>query len=391
MKYLSVLTILIFIIVSCQDDNPTDQAVVSGKISDAGGKQIVLEELKTARIITVDSAKIDRKGNFHMRVLPPEKSFYLLRIDGFPAVTVVLDKQDSLVFHADTSNLYRAYAISGNAESALLQQYHIQSAAARAVLDSLRQELFRNQHRLDFPEIKKSIDSTLEVTLATHREDTRELILHHPGNLANLLLLNGNISGRQNFNIDRDSALYSKVENNLVSKYPENSHVKMHVRRMADWRKRMAAKQQAVDRLKVGNPVPALKLRDENGVERSLSGLSGKNVILFFWASWSPESRADIQMLKSEYPEMKNDGLEIFAVSLDHKAQFWQAAIKTENLKWINVSDLAGADSPVADLFNIEKLPYYFLIDKQGRIRAKTGDFSKLMEAMDMLVGNATN
>ncbi len=390
MNHLSAYFIFLIFLISCQNIKVSDEAIVTGNFRGAADKIIVLEELKTQRLIPVDSAKIDSHGNFRLSVLPAEKSFYLLRVDDFPTISLVLDKQDSLFVHADTLQILKTYNVLGNEESFLLQQYHLETGVTKSTLDSLRQVLFENQYKAYFPEIKKSIDSTLEIAMENHHEATRQLILQNPGNLANLLLINGTLVGRQIFKIENDEELYFQIEDRLVAEYPDNSHVKIHVRRMDEWRNRQAEKKKAEERLAIGRQVPRITLHDVNGKARSISELTGKNVILFFWASWSPESRADIQLLKSKYPTIKKNNMEIFAVSLDHKLQFWKAAVKTENLQWINVSDPTGPGGTVAELFNIEDgLPYYFHIDPQGCIRAKTGDFTDLINSVDSLIHNS--
>ena len=57
--------------------------------------------------------------------------------------------------------------------------------------------------------------------------------------------------------------------------------------------------------------------------------------------------------------------------------------LKKQNAKWVNVSDLKGAASPLIQLYNLsEKLPVYYLIGSDGIIMAQ---FPSMMEIDEML------
>jgi peroxiredoxin len=369
---------------SCQPDRISDHAIISGQFNGAEGKKIYVEELETGRMIRVDSAVVDNLGKFNFSVLPSEKSFYLLQVPDYPAVPLVLDIRDSVKIIADTNNLKLNYLVSGNSGSVILQQNYHQTGLTKSILDSLKNVLFEKQQEENFPSIKASLDSTLEATLDRHYAHTKRLIIENPDEVATLLLINSSVSGQQIFTLEKDAQLYLEIEKNLIMKYPENSHVKAHARRMDAWRKQSKNAEEVEARFGIGKKIPALQLPDINGVEKSPEEFKGKNVILMFWASYSPECRADIQLLKSLYKKKEEFNFEVFAVSLDHNKKFWKAAVNLENMGWINVSDLAGWQSPVVKLFNLkDELPFYFLIDEQGRIALKSHDFSEVRKSLE--------
>lgn len=112
-------------------------------------------------------------------------------------------------------------------------------------------------------------------------------------------------------------------------------------------------------------------LSDVDGNSKSLSDFKGKTVLLTFWASWCPTCRGENKHLVEIYPKYKDQGFEIFAVSLDRSKKNWEKAIEKDGITWAQVSDLEGVDSPIATQYGVYSTPTTFLIDKEGVIVAK--------------------
>ena len=79
-----------------------------------------------------------------------------------------------------------------------------------------------------------------------------------------------------------------------------------------------------------------------------------------------------------ELPELKKldsiygkKGLQILGISLDTNIGLWKGSIVRNNIPWVNLSDLQGADNIAARLLNINAIPAQFLIDPKGKILMK--------------------
>ena len=64
-------------------------------------------------------------------------------------------------------------------------------------------------------------------------------------------------------------------------------------------------------------PAPGFTLRDLDGQERSLSGLAGHPVLVYFWATWAPPSRAALEAIARERQKLTAAGASILALSVD--------------------------------------------------------------------------
>jgi GTP-dependent phosphoenolpyruvate carboxykinase len=63
--------------------------------------------------------------------------------------------------------------------------------------------------------------------------------------------------------------------------------------------------------------------------------------------------------------------LNYIKVSLDDNIDAWKTAIVSDNISWIQVSELKKWDSKVALEYGIEEIPQTVLVDKEGKIAAK--------------------
>ena len=112
-----------------------------------------------------------------------------------------------------------------------------------------------------------------------------------------------------------------------------------------------------------GNPVSLQSVVEKEG---------NKYVLLDFWASWCGPCMGEMPYLRDAYAKYHKKGFEIFGVSFDSKAEAWKAAIKKQNMKWVNVSLLQSFNNTAAEEYVVESIPTNFLIDcSNGEIIAK--------------------
>lgn len=130
-----------------------------------------------------------------------------------------------------------------------------------------------------------------------------------------------------------------------------------------------------------GAIAPEISLKTPEGEILALSSLRGKVVLIDFWASWCGPCRKENPNVKKIYEKYKDQGFEIYAVSLDNNAAQWKGAIAEDGLAWKHVSELLGWKGTVSRAYGVGSIPQTFLLDKEGRI-VKTGFRSHELESL---------
>jgi len=121
-----------------------------------------------------------------------------------------------------------------------------------------------------------------------------------------------------------------------------------------------------------------------NGEIISLKDVLADNkcVLIDFWASWCSPCIASMPEFKRLYETYKDQGFEIYAVSVDSKKDAWVRAIKSHELPWVHVSELKGWNTKAKSDYAVKGVPSTVLINKDGVIVAKNRHGEALEEAI---------
>ena len=138
--------------------------------------------------------------------------------------------------------------------------------------------------------------------------------------------------------------------------------------------------------LKIGELAPDIQLPGKSDTIVKLSSLTGKVVLIDFWASWCGPCRAENPYVQKLYKKYQANGFEVFAVSLDVNKPLWLKAIRKDKLTYTQVIDTDGWLSKVAEKYYVDAIPTNFLLDKTGKIVAINLDGKELADKVKSLL-----
>jgi tetratricopeptide (TPR) repeat protein len=125
----------------------------------------------------------------------------------------------------------------------------------------------------------------------------------------------------------------------------------------------------------IANPDPAgqalapnFKVQTLDGEQISLDQLSGKVVVMDFWATWCPPCVSSVPELKDltkKYPRTK---LVLISFSADHDQQAWRDFVAKKNMEWPQYWD---SDGRIRNAFGVNAFPTYLVIDPEGFIHER--------------------
>jgi len=117
----------------------------------------------------------------------------------------------------------------------------------------------------------------------------------------------------------------------------------------------------------VGNTAPSFAAMDMDGKKVSLTDLSGKVVILDFWATWCAPCRASTRELEKLHEKYKDRDVVILGISIDEGKSVAERVKEFTGKNGLTYRMLVD-DGRISKAFAIRNIPAMFILDKQQRI-----------------------
>jgi len=332
---------------------------------------LYLVRLTLSGTLVVDSVLPKRSGKYILKGYTAMPDFYVIYKQPRQYINLVIKPGDDFSIIANDAAFSANYQVKGSKDCRLIEQMIHQQLRTMDMITEISEEYENSAGSPDFEITKKRIDSTYAKVVEDHRQFSIQLITENPGSLVSLMALYQQLGRRTTvFDYKRDFKYFAMVDSNLSALYPRSEAVIDLNHRIADLRN--------VLRLETGAKAPDMILPDSTGNEITLSSLEGHNVLLVFWASWSEESNSEMKAIAKLSGQLLQHNVECFFVSLDKTKESWKSAMESVKVQGIHVSDLQFWDSPVADLYMIEKLPLLYMLDQSGIILYKEFNASEI-------------
>jgi peroxiredoxin len=114
--------------------------------------------------------------------------------------------------------------------------------------------------------------------------------------------------------------------------------------------------------------------------------LSGKVVVVYYWASWNSQCATDFEKLRSLLQSYKSQGLELVCISLDNSQAEAVQFLQQHRLDAIHLFQPGAMDSPLAVRYGILVLPNVFLVGRDGRVVSRTIQVNALEDEIKKLL-----
>ena len=159
------------------------------------------------------------------------------------------------------------------------------------------------------------------------------------------------------------------------------------VNRQSTWVQSLTEKVDAALRLANGEYIDVkMPTPDENEVALSDYIGKGNYVLINFWASWCTSSRTANPDIVKMYHKYQEKGFEIVGISLDKNKAEWTKAIEKDELVWPQISSLNFWQNKGAKLYSVGTIPYFVLLDKEGKILVRGFHLKELEEKLSELM-----
>ena len=140
-----------------------------------------------------------------------------------------------------------------------------------------------------------------------------------------------------------------------------------------------------------GSMAPDFTLLKRDSSTFRLSSTRGRYIMIDFWASWCHPCRQAIPHWKEVYSRYHDRGFEIISVSDDSRWKDWFKAMDAEQMPWMQVCDefpVRNMPARVGSLYMTTYIPFYVLLDREGRILVYTGNENEIDEKLKEIFGS---
>jgi len=128
-----------------------------------------------------------------------------------------------------------------------------------------------------------------------------------------------------------------------------------------------------------GATAPVIVGKMPDGKTFDPKSITQKLILVDFWRASNDVSRRNHQSIIDVLGRDKyGKDVAVVSISLDTKSDWWTGAINEDNMKWPQISDLKGDDSPNAANWTITKIPSYYLLDGNWKIVRRDIDIDRL-------------
>lgn len=361
---------------SCGSRNEAseNEVVIEGRFIHSRANVVFIDIIHVETLERVDSLVLDEDGSFTFRKKTDEPLFLKVYTDEENFITIIAEPGQTITLNGDINALALTYSVSGSPASEIISQYQVFTKGQTDKLDTLSLIWENNKYAENKMALRDSLDSLAKIIYTEQRDFALDVIRKNPASLGSLFIIYQQFGGRPILDPVSYIEDYQKLAQSLAKVYPSFEHVGHLNTRVNKTKLGIKEEEEIKARLDTGKIAPDFNVPDLNENTISLSNFKGQPVLLHFWASWSPESMMQINTLRYYKQTYGPKGLVIISISFDYDRTMWTNAIEKEKMEWTHICDLKYTDSPLARLYHIDQVPFFYLLDRNGAIVNKSNN-----------------
>jgi peroxiredoxin len=337
------------------DDKGKSGAFIKGVVEGTPARAVYLHEITKTRLLVVDSALIDDKGNFAIntsKFTEPTLCFLTLNSPNPPGIPVVVGSNTKLSM-AIKNGGWISFTVSGDPNNQLMNELYTIYMNHDKNLQDFNREIENIDPTMVTDSLRIAVSTRFQTMQKKRTDDIAGFVSGRAGSPASYYAVT--------FLFQEPSIALMQIAYDKMKSSIPNSKYTLELKESIE----------SIAPLEVGGLAPDINLQGTDGKSIKLSSLRGKVVLIDFWASWCGPCRRENPNVVRLYNAYKSKGFEIYGVSLDDNKDKWQNAITHDGLTWKHVSDLKGWSSAAAQAYQVSSIPFTVLLDKNGRIIAK--------------------
>lgn len=339
---------------------------IEGTLYETPNSQVIVKLLDVNRFQVLDSVKTDAKGRFSYKLdlKKAQPEFVYLYYGERQIASLLLQKGDKVKVETDTLGVY---TVEGSEESLKLQKVEKDYNAFVSEMNRILAKEYDPQ-------------AQLSRCYVNYYRDRMSYVMSNTKSLTVVPVLFQQVNPTfPVFSQPTDGIMMQAVADSLKTVYPESRYVKALEKEA----------QRRISTLEVSNK---LQNAEEVGyIDITLPGIDGNKVTLseklgdvtmvYFWQATAEQKLFNIDALVPIYEQYHKKGFEVYAVSLDSDKSAWAAAVKNQQLPWVNVCDTRGAQSPYVTSYGIGSLPMvWFIVDGNIDNEARVSNAADIKE-----------